>query len=140
MAWNEALQACIEDVQGTIRALTGIAAAPNDPTDAPSGQWPIVIGFERSGQFTGGGNQQVQGIHNTVYQYHYPRADLERAKRAIEGHLEAIAEAILTDPTLGGTATSSGPLDYSFGGMTLANVDTIGWQFELPVKIRYTSS
>ena len=140
MAWNEALQNAIEDVQGTIRALTGIAGAPNDPTDAPSGQWPVSVAFPRSGQFSGGGNQQVQGLHNIVVQLHYPRADLERAYAAIVPYVETIAEAVLDDPTLGSTATASGPLTYTFGAMTWASVNTIGWQFELTVKIRYTSS
>jgi hypothetical protein len=141
MAYNESLKAAIEDVQTTIASITGVAAAPLSPPDAPSGQWPLSIAFPRLGSITGGGSQQVVGLHTIICQIHYSRSDLARAYVGIIPYLESVIEAVLADPTLGGTVTTiNGELAYTFGGMTFAGIDTIGWEFEIPVKIRYTEA
>jgi len=141
MAFNESLQSAIEAVQSTISAITGVAAAPAAPTDAPSGQWPISIAFPRLGEFSGGGNAQTVGYHTIVVQLHYARADLARAYATIVPYLESIIEALHADVTLGATVTTiSDTIGYEFGAMEWAGLNTIGWQFEIPVKIRYTAS
>ncbi len=141
MAYNEDLQSAIEDLQSTIGAITGVKAAPDNPPDVPSGQWPFSIAFPRTGEFQGGGNAQVVGLHTIVVQLHYHRQDLSRSYETIIPYLETVIEAILADVTLGGTVTTiRDSITYTFGAMTYAGIDTIGWQFEVPVKIRYTEA
>lgn len=138
MSWNESLVDAITELQDTIGDLTGVAAAPASPVDAPSGQWPISIAFPRAGTFEGGGAAQAVGYHTIVVQLHYSRQELKRAYATIAPYLETIAEAILDDPTIGGEVTTIMGLSYTFGGMTFAGIDTIGWQFDVSVKVRYT--
>jgi len=140
VSYNQSLNAAIGDVISTIDAVTGVKAFDN-PADAPSGQWPLGIGFPRAGRFTGGGSQQTTGYHTIVIQLHYPRSSLSKAYSTIIPYVEGIIEALHADPTLGGTVTTiSGDIGYSFGSMTWAEIPTIGWQFEVPVKIRYTDA
>lgn len=140
MSFNESLQAAIAEVQDLIGDITGIAAAPENPNDAPSGQWPLSIAFPRGGSFEGGGAAQVVGYHTIVVQLHYARTDLARAYAAIVPYLEEIAAVVLDDPTLAATVTTVTAFRHSFGGMIYAAIDTIGWQFEIDVKIRYTEA
>jgi hypothetical protein len=137
--YNESLSAAITALQTLVAAVTGIKAAPASPPDAPSGQWPLSIAFPSAGRFEGGGNVQLAGYHTIVVQIHYTRADLARAYATIAPYLETVVAAIAASPTLSSTVTAiAGPVLYSFGAMTFASVDTIGWQFDVPVKIRYT--
>ena len=141
MAFNESLLSAITQVQTTIAAVTGIKAAPANPPDAPSGQWPLSVAFPRLGRFSGGGYAQVVGYHTIIVQIHYARADLARAYSTICPYLETVIEALLADPTLGATVTTiDGEITYTFGEMVWGGIPTIGWQFDVPVKIRYTTA
>lgn len=138
--FNEGLQATIAAAQALIGAITGVAAAPEQPTDAPSGQWPYCIAFPASGSFSGGGggSVQLQGLHTVVFQIHYARHDLKTAYDAILPYVEEVANALTADPTITATATTTNDVRYTFGAMEYAGIDTIGWQFEVQFKIRYT--
>jgi len=137
--FNESLITAIAQVQMTIGTITGIKAAPANPPDAPSGQWPLSIGFPKDGRYSGGGSAPIFGHHTVVVQIHYPRADLARAYAAVAPYVDFVAGALLADPTLSGTVTTiSGEITYTFGAMVWAGVDTIGWEFGVPIKIRYT--
>ncbi len=138
MAFNESLKAAIEAVQTTIGALTDVKKAPLTPPTINS-EWPLSAAFPSEGQFSGGGNVQVVGYHNITVQLHYPQKDMQLAYQNIIELLETIVAALNADPTLGSAVTTiTDRIDYSFGTMSLAGVPTVGWQFTIPVKIRYT--
>ncbi len=54
-------------------------------------------------------------------------------------YAESIPNAIMADPTLGGTVdTVVDPITYTFGAMEWAGLETIGYSYEIVVKIQET--
>jgi hypothetical protein len=111
------------------------------PPGAPPSTWPFSVAFPRRGTFSGGGGGSVglEGYHTIVVQLHYARKNQEQAYARIVPYLEPVIKAITDDPTLTGSVTTiDDQISYTFGGLTYAAIETIGWEFEIPVKIRYS--
>jgi hypothetical protein len=140
MTWTQSLDAAAQYVQGLIADVTGIRSAPTAPRDLEAA-FPASVCFPRSGRFENPSSGLIIGYHTLVIQIHYPRVELSRAYTTIVPYLEKIAEVLIDDPTLGATVTTIvEDIQYSFGQMAYGEVPTLGWQFEVTVKVSYTES
>lgn len=123
-------------VQSSIVAsVSGIRSAPEDPPDDMS-VYPFAVCFPSNGQLTGN-EDNGKDFHTLILQVHGTRKDLPRDYAAVIGYIETVGHALRDDPTLGGNVeTIVGEIEYSFGQMEWAGVQTLGPQFQFEVKIR----
>ena len=130
------LQAAIDDVQNTVAGLTGIRAAPHEPPESLN-VYPFCVAYAGSGSWEYGPMGDKKGIQNIVLELHVARKDLARDIAAAMAYCESIPNAIMADPTLGGTVnTISGPIVYTFGALSWAGTDTLGFRWTIPVKLQ----
>ena len=129
------LIAAIADVQGTVGALTGIREGPTYPGDKLP-PLPSSFCFASSGEWKQQPAGYRTGLHTITLQIHWDRKDLARDVTKAMGFCETIPNAIMADPTLGSTvSTVVDPITYTFGMMEWAGMQTIGWSFNITVKI-----
>lgn len=131
------LQAAIRDVQGTIRAIAGIYAAPEYPPDDTT-NFPFVVAYAGEGEFrTGEPQGLMKYLGSIIVDLHVARKNLALdVERAMTYH-EQIPNDILEDTTLGGNADTCGPVVCSgIIAMTYGGTETLGLRFTIQnVKI-----
>ncbi len=128
----------IEWIQGQIRTISGIRAAPNEPPNDMNA-YPYVVAYEGPGEFWYGDPAgQYKGLHQVIIELHVARKDLPRDVTKLRTYFEPVAEKIMADPTWGGTIdTIQAPINHS-GLVALGWNDktpTIGYAFRVTVKI-----
>ena len=129
------LVAAIADIQATVGALTGIREAPDYPTDQTS-VFPTSFCFAGSGEWKQQPAGSRTGLHTITLQIHWDRKDLPRDVTKALGFCETIPNAIMKDYRLGGTVdTVVDPITYTFGVLEWGGIQTIGWSFNITVKI-----
>lgn len=135
MALNDAVLALMDVVQG----VAGIRQAPDYPPDT-AGAFPFAVAYLSGGTYTNWTHarplKQFEG--NITLQLHVARRDLPRAVEEVMVFPDRIRNAIAADRTLNGklqgaisTLTVSGLQGFSWGG-----VDTLGFEFTIPVLIQ----
>ena len=132
------LQSAIEDVQGTISAISGIRAAPNYPPEDATA-YPFVVAYAGEGEFrTGEPAGMLKYLGSIIVDLHVARKDLPRDARSAMAYHETIPNDILEDTTLGGTVSTCGPVSCSgLIAMNYGGQDTLGLRFTIEnVKIQ----
>ena len=129
------LVAAIADLQGTIGALTGIREAPTYPGDKLP-PLPSSFCFVASGEWKQQPAGARTGLHVLRLQIYWDRKDLARDVTKAMVYVETIPNAIMADYTLGGTEdTVVDPITYTFGAMEWTGMQTIGYSYDITVKI-----
>jgi hypothetical protein len=130
------LLAAILAVQDIIGAIPGIRNAPDYPPDALNA-FPFAVCYVSSGTWQFGPADDRKGLHTITLQVHWARKDLARDVAKAMVLAETIPDALLRNPTLAGTVdTIVQPIAYTFGPLAWGGVDTIGFDFKIPVKIQ----
>ena len=135
---HDMIQGAIERLQVLADALTGISQADVYPPEQLN-VFPFVVVYPSAGRWVGGPAGMMKGIHDLVVEIHVQRTDLPRNVQAAMPAGEALAAAILSDPTLGGTVDTvlaDNGLAYTFGALAWGGQATIGWRITVPVKIQ----
>jgi hypothetical protein len=137
-----ALQEAIAGLQDIAGSVTGVRVAP-DYAPENLNIWPAAIAFPESGTITSESDAWYIGLHNLILELHVARGDLPKVLEKIIPLGEDVYEALLADPTLGGTVSTYGDLTYEFGPMEYGSppgaAATFGWRFTLTdVKIMGT--
>ena len=124
------LQQVIDDIQDATGALTGIRAAPDEPTDNAAA-YPFVVAFAGTGRYELG-SSEMRGLHSVIVQLHVSHTNLPTDVATAMAYAKAIPNAIfsafITDQ-LNETAQAIGDISYTFGSMKYGEVDTLGFQF-----------
>ena len=129
------LQSTITYIQTELAKVSSIRAAPQYPPEQLN-VFPIAVCFPRSGRFEPRSSGWSQQFHDIVVQIHVARKDLARDVAAFSGIPEAIAAALLADPTLGGNVSTFQKISYTFGELGWGGAQTIGFSFVIEgVKI-----
>lgn len=118
--------------------LPGVIQATNLPPEQLN-LFPYVVIYPSSGRWVGGPAGLMRGLHDLVIEIHIARTDLSRNVQAAMPLGEALAAAVLSDPTLGGTVDTvlaDNGLAYTFGALAWGGQATIGWRITVPVKIQ----
>lgn len=136
------LDAAIAEIQSLLKQIPGLKSAPSQPTENASA-YPFLIVFADSGTWEKESASQVKGIHTITVEIHVSRKDLPRDIERVLPFGELVKDKLFADAnaTLGGTVDNIvDEVDYTFGPIGYGGVLTIGWQINIPVKIRSKES
>jgi hypothetical protein len=128
----------VHGVQTIVRGLPGIKAAPDAPPEDIT-VFPFGITYPSSadGLFQSAG--WAKTVHTLYCEIHVARTMLPLAVETAIPYYELFLAALIADPKIGGTVDTVVGLRYLFGRLQYAGVETIGFRFELDVKIQTTT-
>jgi hypothetical protein len=116
--------------------LQGMRSAAKRPPDKIT-DYPFATAFPGTGTI-GIGNPQGsrRDVHTIILEIHVARKDLPSDIDRVLPFVDLVGDKLQSDPTLGGTVTTIvGDISYTFGPLGWFGQETIGWQFQIPVKI-----
>jgi hypothetical protein len=124
-----------------IQAHAHTAGAYETPVDPPEGNagFPFAVCYPNSGTIRSETKGARRELDSLVLDYHLSRQNLPTDVQTAEAFLEAFPDLLINDPTLGGSVETirfDEGVSYQFGSMTYAALDTIGFRFTIPVKLR----
>ena len=128
-------QDAIARIQYHARSLDGMREAP-DYVPESANQFPFAISYYRTGNtiFEAG---WLKGLHTIYSEIHVARQILPSAIRAAMPFYDSLLAALEGDPRLNNTVdTIISPVVHSFGRLEFGGQETIGWRFEITVKIQ----
>jgi hypothetical protein len=124
----------IQAIQDTVGAITGIRAAPEYPPENLNGIFPFAVCYPSSGEWGAGpGYGTYRTLHNIKLQIHFGRGDLPKSVQAAIPYGDAIAKALLADPSIDASCDTFDTVSYTFGPMSWGEpaIGTVGWEFTL---------
>jgi hypothetical protein len=127
-------------IQGRIEAVSGVKAAPVNPPNTLSGQWPFSVAFLIGGNIKGGGNAMIVDNYRIRAMIHYSNTNLAAAYYQINKYFETITGAILSSAILedgegvAGYITDPDGVDWDFGDSEWNGVPTLAFQIDIPIK------
>ena len=128
------LVAIIAAIQDTVGAVTGIRAAPDYAPENINGIFPFSVCYPEGGTYDcGPGFGTYKALHNIKLQIHFGRADLPKSLEASIPYGDAVAKALLADPTIDASCDTFDQVQYTFGPLAWGEpvIQTIGWDFTL---------
>lgn len=106
---------------------------------------PFAVVFPGAGEWVKSSSGYVTGLGSIILEIHKIRKDLPRDLKIIKPFGELVMQKLLADanitlPDTGGDATVDvvNRIGWNFGPMGWAEIPTIGWEFEIEVKIEST--
>jgi hypothetical protein len=113
----------------------GAKEAPSQPPEQP-GVFPFSICYEREADTVQDSSAFGDDLVTIWLEYHVSRTLLKEAILAAATFRSAFLIKLRDNPTLEGTvSTINGPVHRTFGTMKWGGLDTIGYRFEIPVKV-----
>lgn len=131
------LRAAITQLQ-THALAAGASEAPIDPPEGNAG-FPFSVCYPSTGTIRLEGANTRRDLHSLFLDFHLSRQNLPTDVEAAEVFLEAFPDLLINDPTLGGavdTIRFDEGITYQFGNLSYGSLETIGFRFTIPVKIR----
>ena len=135
------LEDAIIALQGLVSEIDGIRDAPSEPPEKIT-TWPFAVAFPGDGEWIFGDASYDTGLHTLILQIHTARKDLPRDVLGIIDYGELVREKIrsnsnifLPDTTGAATVSAVIGLRYTFGFLSYGGVPTLGWAFEVDIKI-----
>lgn len=126
-----------------VSVLNGIRSAPDEPPESMD-IFPFLIGYVSTSEWIPSSDGLAYGMHTLVLELHQLRDPLPQAIRSILPYGEQVAaifmrseNAKLPDAQGIDTVDEGIELSATFGPLGYDVVDTIGWTFELKIKISY---
>ena len=128
------VQAAILNLQAKALALSGMKSAPDAPPDA-AGAFPFAASYERIGKMVTHSYGFSHELVTIFTELHVTRQNLTVAIDTAMPFRDPFLVAIRNDPTLGGTISTIEEVRWTFGALKWGTVDTIGYRFEIDVKV-----
>jgi len=118
----------------------GAQEAPTDPTES-NVKFPFSVCYPSTGTIGGEAQAQRRDLVNLFLDYHVARQLLPQDVQTALTFYEAFPDLLINDPTLGGNVSAlnmgrDNGISFQFGQMEYAGIDTIGFRFTIPVKVR----
>lgn len=122
----------------TYAKSAGCKSAPAEPTEQ-MGIFPFAVSYPARGTFQADDASSGRDLHTIFTEVHVNRNLIVQAVDYAKTILEAFAQLIKQNPTLNGTVdTVVYPFIYTFGRLEWGSIQTIGFRFEITVKVRNT--
>jgi len=122
------------------RALTGMRSAPDNPPDSIN-MYPFAITYFMRGRWWGNDATWKTSADTWAIDIHLAKVpDIGRVLEACAEMPEALAQAIVSDETLGGTVTHIDEVRAEFRAMNYAGVDTAGYHLEIDATLKSAKS
>lgn len=128
------LQAAIADLQVKALAMSGIKEAPVQVPES-TGEYPFVVTYPRSGSFelvSAGWGYLLATLYTEI---HCSRQMLGPGITQALPYAELFPQSVMADPTLGGAVAAVNDLRFTFGELTWGGIGTVGFRWEVDVKI-----
>ena len=124
------LQQAIEQIQGVVRGLDRMRAAPIKPPEEIAA-FPFAVCYSEAGDYEWG-SMIMKGLHTIVIEIHVARKDLPRDYERAMTFAKSVPNAIFAaiPDTLTAIVTVN-TINYTFGPMAYADVETLGFRFRL---------
>ena len=123
-----ALKDALKDIVDELQTISGIRRVPDEPPENNE-QFPFAVVYPLTGLYTQGPAQLMKGLHNVNIELHVVRkADLAKEFNQVMNLLDTIPWELmkkLNDAEYDNLATI-GQIEYTFGPLEWAGVDTIG--------------
>lgn len=139
----KSLPDALEQLQKIVGGISGIRSAPDSPPERASA-FPFVICFPSTGTYRTDSaytstDTAIHGEHTLICQLHVARRDLPRAFDKALPYAELIKNVLFKQANIrfsGTIDTIIEEITYTFGGLEYAGVETLGYSFSIPIKIR----
>jgi hypothetical protein len=128
------LSGAVTRLQAIAGALDGIKAAPDAPTES-SRVFPFAISYPRAVNATPVTGGITRRLNTLVTEIHCARVLLPVAVPQATAYGDAFPAAVWDDPTLAGNCNHVNAVRGEFVTFEYAGVTTIGWSFEIDVKM-----
>lgn len=126
--------AAIVNLAGKLASLPGIKTAPTSPPEDP-GVYPFGVAYEASAVTNTLAYGSANDLATIFVEIHVSRVLLGNAIEKAMSFRDPFLIALINDPTLGGTVSTTNEIRRSFGRMVWGEVETIGYRFEIDVKV-----
>lgn len=138
-----ALADAVHAVARLVGTIPGLRGAPSEPPEKIT-VFPFALCYPLEGEYNLHSYANTVFLHTIVIEVHMARKDLPRDVAAIIPYGDLVAGVFLAPansslPDAAGNPTVSevvSPLRYRFGPLGYVNVPTLGYRFELDVKIQ----
>ena len=134
------IKAAVQEVVDELRKISDIRRVPDAPPENNS-QFPFVIVYPMRGTYFGGPPGLVTGLHGIVIELHIARKDLPRDFDDVMDLFDELPNELfksLKDAEFSAIMTF-GNIEYEFGPLMYADVETIGVTYTMTeVKVMTT--
>lgn len=134
------LQDAIYEIQASMRQVSGVKNAPNEPPENTA-NFPFVAAFPGNGTIYAEAHGQKRSLHNIDIELHVKRKDLPIDVRTATPFIDDIAGQILSDFQNSNYSAidAMGIISYEFTPLSWGGTDTLGYRITVQdVKIRGT--
>lgn len=136
-----ALEDAVAATARLIRTIPGLRGAPTEPPEKISA-FPFVITYPLFGEWEVRSRGNKVGLHTIAIEIHTARKDLPRDIQSVIPYGELVSAKLqhydntfLPDQAGASTCSAVLALRYVFGPLGYVTVPTIGYRFELDIKI-----
>lgn len=126
------LQSVIAQMQTYMLTLDNVLAAPDKPPEQMH-LFPFVVTFARRGTWKLAPAETKTGLHTIHIEVHVARVDLPYDVQAAMQYSDSVPELLmsklLNDNQWNDTIDTFGDIDYEFGVLGWAKINTLGFRF-----------
>lgn len=133
-----ALLDAVNEIIAEIQTISGIRRVPEQPPEN-NDQFPFAIVYPGTGSYHQAPAVVMTGLHNVTIELHVSRKDLPRDYSTVMNLIDKIPEELMKLHNAGGFSdlATFGDIEYSFGSMIWAGVDTLGVRYTMTdVKVQ----
>ena len=122
-----ALKDAIGDIVDELQTIPGIRRVPDEPPE-DNDQFPFAVVYPLTGLYTQGPAQLMKGLHSVNIELHVARKDLPRDYAKVMDLIDTIPWELMKLLNDGGytNLATIGQIEYTFGPLSWAGVDTLG--------------
>lgn len=129
------VETAINYLAGVVGALPGMKQAPTAPIESPGGVFPFAVTYEYTGTFQAESGGFGHDLVTLFVDIHVQRFMLPESIALAMSFREPFLKALIADPTLGGSVSTFNEVRHTFGEMMYNNTKTIGYRFEIDIKV-----
>jgi hypothetical protein len=131
------IETAIQNVQAHALSLEGIKSAPTKVLES-NAQLPFAVTYERTGTSDIRGEGWLRDLCTIFCEIHVSRQVLSLAIDQAMGFRDPFLRLLRDDPKLGNSIDTIVAIRRTFGYLEYANTQTLGYRFEIDVKIQIT--
>jgi hypothetical protein len=126
------LKDAVAEIVDELQTISGIRRVPNDPPEN-NDQFPFAVVYPLTGGYVGGATGVMKGLHSINIELHVARKDLPRDFSVVMGLIDTIPLELMSLRNAGGFTKleTFGVIEYTFGPLSWASVETLGVTYTL---------
>ena len=125
------LQGAIEWIQDQALTISGVGAAPDNPTELASEVLLWVVTYPSSGEIQTAASGWGRDFDNIKVQILTPRGDLSESMQRLEGYPHNLARLIQADPTMNSNVSTYENMTYQFVTVDWGGLLCIGYEMTI---------